>query len=264
MRIWNGNIDVSCGIEGKEEAPWVILSHSLGSCMEMWGPQMGDMGRHFRVLRYDTRGHGGSEATPPPYTLEGLAADAVGLMDALNIAEAHWVGISMGGMIGQAMALGYPRRLRSLALCDTAAIVSAEAQSVWEERIDRVRSLGMASVVEETLSRWFTPPFLAKPPPEVERIRAHLLKTPVEGYIGCSEAIRRLNYLPRLPEIRIPTLILVGDQDPGTPVGASLAMHERIPGSRLVVLPEAAHLSNIEQAEAFTRNLLDFLLGLPG
>jgi 3-oxoadipate enol-lactonase len=193
--------------------------------------------------------------------LEQLGDDAVALMDTLGIDKVHWVGLSMGGMIGQSIALNHPDRLRSLVLCDTAATVSEEDQPVWQERIDTARDNGLEPLLQGTLERWFTPPFLSQNPPEVERIRKQYLATPVSGFIGCSEAIRRLNYLDRLHEINMPTLIIVGREDMGTPVALSEAMHERISNSRLVVIPFAAHLSNVEQPEAFTAALIDFLKG---
>jgi 3-oxoadipate enol-lactonase len=165
----------------------------------------------------------------------------------------------MGGMIGQCLGLDHPHRLKSLVLCDTASIVAAEAQPVWQERLDKVRNKGMEALSEETMERWFTPAFLRENPPRVKLIREQILATPVAGYVGCAEAIRRLNYLERISAIKIPTLIMVGEDDPGTPVSASKAMHERITGSTLVVLPSARHLSNVEQTEAFNAALLKFL-----
>lgn len=259
MRVMVNGIHVNYEISGKEGAPVVMLSHSLGSDMSMWNPQTRPLRRHYRILLYDTRGHGGSDAPKGAYTLEQLGEDALGLLDALSFDAVHWVGLSMGGMIGQYMALNHSDRIRKLALCDTAAAIAPETQPVWEERLQMVRKGGMQALVDSTLERWFTPPYLSQSRPEVELIREHFLSTPVSGYIGCTEAIRRLDYLERLSEIRLPTLIMVGEEDQGTPVSASRAMHERIPDSRLVVLPSAAHLSNIEQAGAFNEALMEFL-----
>ncbi len=264
MKIKANGIRMNCELSGKEDGEVVVLSHSLASSLVLWHPQMDILNRHFRVLAYDTRGHGGTDASPPPYTLSQLGEDAVALLDALNIETAHWVGISMGGMIGQSVALNHSDRLRSLSLCDTASLVPREADPVWRERIDLAKREGMAPMVQPTLERWFTPPFLALNPPIVDVIRQHILATSVDGYIGCSEAIRRLDYLDRLSEIRIPTLIIVGEDDPGTPVDASRAMHDRIPQSRLVIIPSAAHLSNIEQADGFNRSLMAFLASVSG
>lgn len=262
MLIQANGIQMNYEISWEKDAPVVILSHSLGSGLKMWEPQMEALESHFRVLRYDTRGHGGSEVTTGPYTLELLGEDAIGLLDALGFDKVHWVGISMGGMIGQGIALNHPHRLLSLALCDTAAIIAAEAQPIWQERIDMALKKGMESQLQATMERWFTPSFLSLNPLMLTLIKEQFLATPVEGYINCSEAIRRLNYLERLREINLPTLIMVGEDDPGTPVSASEAMHERIQHSKLVILRSARHFSNVEQPEAFNANLIAFLKGL--
>lgn len=259
MKIKANGIQMNYELAGKEEAPVVVLSHSLASSLMMWRPQMDELNRNFRVLSYDTRGHGGTDAPPPPYTLEQLGEDAMALLDALDMDMVHWVGLSMGGMIGQCIALNHPGRFRSLSLCDTAAVIPKEADPIWQERIDLARREGMAPLAQSTLERWFTSPYLALNSPMLDVIRRHLLETPVDGYIGCSEAIRSLDYLDRLSEIKVPTLIMVGEDDPGTPVEASQAMHDRIPHSKLVVLPSAAHLSNIEQTKGFNHALMAFL-----
>jgi 3-oxoadipate enol-lactonase len=259
MLIEANGIKVNCELSGKKQAPVAVLSHSLACSMLMWTPQLERLESGFRVLRYDTRGHGGSDAPPGPYTLAQLVDDAIGLLDELAIDRVHWIGVSMGGMIGQGIALSHSDRLESLVLADTAAIIPDEAQPVWQERIDTVRQEGMAAVAESTLQRWFTPNYFNRKLPEVDQIRQQILATPVAGYIGCSEAIRRLNYLDQLAAIQTPTLVMVGADDPGTPVAASEAMHARIPGSKLVVIPSAAHLANIEQAEVFNTNLMTFL-----
>ena len=259
MKIKANGIQMNYELSGNEGAPVVVLGHSLASSLVMWQPQIDALTPHYRVLCYDTRGHGETDAPAPPYTLEQLGEDAIALLDVLDIDVVHWVGLSMGGMIGQCIALNHPGRFKSLSLCDTAAIIPAEADPVWQERIDLARKEGMTPLAEATLERWFTPPYLAQNPPVVDIVRRHILKTPVDGYIGCSEAIRHLNYLDRLSEIKIPTLIMVGEDDPGTPVDASRAMHDRIPNSTLTVLPSAAHLSNIEQTERFNHALMKFL-----
>lgn len=259
MKIKANGIQMNYELSGREDAQVVVLGHSLASSLVMWRPQIDTLSQRYRVLCYDTRGHGGTDAPAPPYTLAQLGEDAMALLDALDIDVVHWVGLSMGGMIGQCIALNHPGRFRSLSLCDTAAVLPKEADPVWQERIDLARIEGMAPLVQSTLERWFTPPYLAFNPPMVDVIRRHMLATPVDGYVGCSEAIRGLNYLDRLSEIKVPTLIMVGEDDPGTPVDASQAMHDRIPQSQLVVLPSAAHLSNIEQTEGFNHALMEFL-----
>ena len=261
MIIEANGINIHYELSGKKQAPVVVLGHSLACSQVMWWPQIESLETHFQVLRYDTRGHGQTEAAPGAYTLEQLVADAIGMLDVLSLDQVHWVGLSMGGMIGQGVALGHPGRLSSLVLADTAAEIPAEAQPVWQERIDAAINGGMQAVAESTLERWFTSPYLAQNSPEVDRIRQQILATPVAGYVGCSEAIRRLNYLERLNAVAARTLIMVGADDPGTPVAASEAMHAQIKNSRLVVIPQAAHLSNIEQADIFTAQLMAFLEG---
>jgi len=259
MRMKANSIEINYELSGKKEAPVVVLSHSLASSLAMWNPQMDALNPHFQVLRYDMRGHGKTEVISGPYTLELLADDVIGLLDALKIDRVHYVGMSIGGMIGQSLALNYAHRLRRLALCDTASIIPQEAQPIWQERINKTREKGIETQVDETMERWFTPAFLKQGAPILEIIRKQILATSVQGYLGCAEAIRKLNYLNRLSEIRIPTLIMVGEDDPGTPVSASEAIHERISNSKLVILPAARHLSNIEQKEAFNSALLTFL-----
>jgi 3-oxoadipate enol-lactonase len=259
MRIKANGIEINYELSGKRGAQMVVLSHSLSSSLLMWGPQMDALNPYFQVLRYDIRGHGGSDAPSGAYTLELLAEDVVKLLDALDIDRVHFVGLSLAGMIGQSLALDYPHRLRSLTLCDTAAIIPAEAQPLWQERMDKARKEGMKALSDQTMERWFTPSFLKQNFKILAVIREQLLATPVPGYIGCAEAIRRLNYLERLSKIKTPTLIMVGEDDPGTPVSASEAIHERISNSKLVILPSARHLSNVEQAEAFNAALLSFL-----
>jgi 3-oxoadipate enol-lactonase len=261
MIIETNRIQTNYELSGQADAPVVVLSHSLGSSLEMWNPQVELLSNHFQVLRYDTRGHGGSDVPPEGYSLEDMAQDAIGLLDALKIDTVYWVGLSMGGMIGQALALNHTDRIQRLALCDTAAVIPDEAQPIWQERIDAAKQEGLQALVEGTLERWFTPSYYEDNPPEVRHIRKLFLSTPLAGYLGCSEAIRKLNYLGKLSEINTPTLIIVGKEDFGTPVEAAEAMHARIAGSKLVILPSAAHLSNIQQADRFNEALLGFLQG---
>jgi 3-oxoadipate enol-lactonase len=260
MQILAKGIQLNCELTGKEGAPVVVLSHSLGSGLVMWEPQLAALEPRFRVLRYDTRGHGASEPAAGPYTFELLAEDVIGLLDGLDIAKAHFIGLSMGGMIGQALGLCHPARLLSLTLCDTAAANPPGSREIWQERIDLVRKQGLAPLWEGTLDRWLSPEFVRQNPPLLEKIRLQFLATSVNGYVGCSQAIMGLDYLGRLGKIRTPTLIVVGEEDPGTPVSAARALQDRISGSRLVILPNARHLSSVEKAEAFNRAVLDFLV----
>ncbi len=259
MLIKANGIQTNYVLSGKKDGPVVMMSHSLGSSVVMWEPQMAALEPQFRVLRYDTRGHGGTEVTPGGYTLDLLAKDATSLMDALGIKDVHWVGLSMGGMIGQCLGFDYADRVRSLVLCDTSAIVPDEVQPVWQERIDKARSKGMEALVEETMERGFTASYIKKSPKMFKVVRNQFLATPVQGFIGCGEAIRRLNYLDRLSRINKPTLILAGDDDPTAPAAVVKGMQDWIKGSKSVILPSARHISNVEQADAFNAALLKFL-----
>jgi 3-oxoadipate enol-lactonase len=259
MRIKANGIEINYELTGTPGDPVVILSHSLASSMVMWQPQRDILEENYRVLQYDMRGHGGSEVVKGAYTLELLGNDVIGLMDSLDIEAAHFIGLSIGGMIGQGLALDHADRLLSVTLCDTAPILPEEAKPLFKARMNQALEHGMASLAEETLGRWFTEPFLKKNPPMISRIREQILATPVDGFAGCSHAILGLNYLDRLSEIHLRTLIIVGEDDPGTPVAAAEAIHAEIQNSELVILSSAAHLSNIEQEERFNRAILDFL-----
>ena len=245
--------------DGPEQGPVVMLSNSLASNLSMWDPQMAALtGAGFRVLRYDSRGHGQSAAPQGPYTMEMLGADAVGLMDALELDKVHFCGLSKGGMVGQMLGTNHGGRLLSLALCDTSAYMGAGA-ATWDERIATVREKGMAAVADATIDRWVTKPGQQRMPGEVEKVRQMVLNTPVEGYCACSEAIKVMDQRETIRAITTSTVVIVGEQDPGTTVEMAREIQERISGSKLVILPEAAHFSNVEQAGGFNKALLDLL-----
>lgn len=259
MKITANGITMRYEMEGPESAPVVTLSHSLATDLAMWDLQTAVLKSRYRVLRYDTRGHGGTDAPEGPYTLDQLAEDAKALLRALGIGKTHFMGISMGGMIGQTLALKDAGVLQSLILCDTSSRIPEEALPIWEERIALAQRQGMNALVESTMERWFTASFRGKPIPALEQVRRMIRTTPVKGYAGCSRAIMQLNLTDRLSEIALPTLIIVGEEDPGTPVAASRTIHQKIKGSELVILKSAAHLSNIEQQDAFSSTVLEFL-----
>jgi 3-oxoadipate enol-lactonase len=257
MKIKANGIHMNYMVEGPPSAPVITLSHSLATDLRMWEPQMEVLKASYRVLRYDTRGHGGSDVPEGPYALDQLAGDVHELLQALKIEQTHFMGLSMGGMIVQAFALKYPGMLRSLILCDTMSQLPHDAKPIWDERIMIAETQGMEPHVEPTIERWFTKPFRSSP--AAEGVCAMIRATHPRGYIGCSRAIMGLNLTERLPAIRLPTLIIVGEEDLGTPVAASQAIHEKIKGSNLVILKSAAHLSNIEQAGAFNKAVVSFL-----
>jgi len=259
MKIKANGISMHYILEGAESAPVITLSHSLATDLTMWEPQMEMLLKSYRVLRYDTRGHGKTGTPEGPYSLEVLAEDALGLLKALGIEKTFFMGISMGGMIGQVLGLKAPGLLEGLVLCDTSSRVPDEAKPIWNERIETVQKKGMESQVEATLERWLTPHYRKERPEVVEKITAMIRGTNPQGYIGCGHAIRDLNLTDKIAAIKVPTLIIVGEDDPGTPVAASQVIHEKIKGSELVILKSAAHLSNIGQAEAFNKAVLNFL-----
>jgi 3-oxoadipate enol-lactonase len=220
---------------------------------------MAALTKSFKVLRFDTRGHGQSSAPAGEYTLEQLADDAKGLLDALKIGQTHWVGLSMGGMIAQAFALKYPGVFQSMVLADTTSRRPPNAAQMWSERIQIAQTKGMESLVESTLARWFTEPYRNSHKDVMQRIGNDIRSTPVAGFAGCCHAISKVDYLDRLKEIKVPALVMVGEQDHGTPPEAARAIQQALPGSELKILPSAAHLSNVEQAQAFNEAMLGFL-----
>jgi len=259
MKITANGVQMNYTLEGPADAPMVTMSHSLATDLSMWDPQAKALAQRYRVLRYDTRGHGGTDAPAEAYTLTQLADDARALLKALGVARTHWIGLSMGGMIGQTLALTSPEILKSLSLCDTSSRIPAEMKHVWDERISTVAAKGMDPLVEPTIARWFTPKFIETRQDVIEPVRAMIRRTPPKGYVGCCHAIKALDLTDRLKAIALPTLIVVGAQDQGTPLAASQAIHDQIKGSELVVLDPASHLANLEQPDAFTRALEQFL-----
>lgn len=243
-------------LDGPQGAPVLLLSNSLGTNMDMWAPQMPALTQHFRVLRYDSRGHGLSDAPAGPYSIDLLGRDAVGLLNVLGIEKVRFAGLSKGGMVGQWLGANAPDRLSHLVLCNTAAEMSPP--DPWNARIALVKAQGMGAIVNGVVERWFTEPFRTAHPEAIAPITAMLHATPVEGYTACCAAVRDMDQRTSLPRITVPTLVIGGRQDPATPIAKSLELAALIPGAGLVEL-DAAHLSNIEQAEAFTAALLSFL-----
>ncbi len=257
MRVRANGIDIHCEVSGR--GPWLTLSHSLCCDSSMWVPQLAALEEHFTVLRFDTRGHGQSEAPAGAYTFEQLTDDVLGLLDTLKIERTHYCGLSMGGMIGQHLALRAPHRIDRLVLADTTSRMPPESRALWPERIRIAQTQGMAALAESTLARWFTPPYRAAHPEVMQRIGDLIRATPVAGYVGCAQAIAGIDITDRLHEVKAPTLVIVGADDGGTPPSMSQEIAAAIPGARLEIIPDASHLSNIEQAEAFNALLIGFL-----
>jgi 3-oxoadipate enol-lactonase len=241
---------------GPEAAPVLVFSNSLGTDLAMWNTQASALSRDFRILRYDTRGHGCSSLPPGPYKLDQLANDLIGLLDKLALERVHFCGLSIGGMTGMALALRAAPRLRKVVLCSSAAKIGSP--EIWNARIEAVRKGGMQSVVPGILERWYTAAFRSAWPEAVESTRRTLLSTPVEGYAGCCAALRDADLRNDVAGIHLPVLIIAGAHDPATTPADGRFLAERIAGSRYVEL-RAAHLSNIEASDAFTIELSDFL-----
>jgi 3-oxoadipate enol-lactonase len=259
MKATVNGIETYYEASGPEGAPWLVLSHSLACNVRMWDGQVAALKDRFRILAYDTRGHGQSAAPSGAYTLEQLADDLHQLMKALKIEKAHYCGLSMGGMIGQTFALKYPGIFQTLILADTTSRYPAQAGPVWAERIRTAESKGMEAIVQPTLERWFTEDFRRDNAGEVSMIAEAIRTTPVPGFVGCCHAIPRIDVTARLKEIRCPILVICGDKDPGTPPAMAREIHDNAPGSKLVMIPDAAHLSNVEKPAEFNRALEDFL-----
>jgi len=257
MKIKANGIEINYVIEG--EGPLVTMSHSLACNLHMWDEQAAALAERYTVVRFDTRGHGHSSAPEGAYSLDQMGDDLKGLLDGLGIRETHFVGLSMGGMIGQTFALKHPAMIKSLVLCDTTSRYPAAAAPIWEDRIKTVGAKGMEPMVAGTLERWFTAPFRARRRDVMERVGAMIRSTPPAGYVGCCHAIPKINVTDRLKELRCPTLVVVGEEDPGTPVEMAREIHAALPGSQLAVLRSASHLANVEQPEEFNRALLSFL-----
>lgn len=249
--------EIAYRLDGPEGGRVVLMSNSLMSDHTMWDITLPALADRYRVLRYDTRGHGRSETTPGPYSIALLADDALALMDALEIRQAHVVGLSMGGMIAQQLGARFPERVLSLGLCDTAS--EMPPRSLWAERLAIAAGQGTAGLVDSTIQRWFTAPFIAREPAAIERVRRMILSTGTEGYIACASAVRDMAQTTMLLKVKAPTLVLVGRQDPACTVEQATVIHRMIDRSELVVLEEAAHLSNIEQPQAFNAALRAFL-----
>jgi len=257
MKIKANGIEINYEKEGS--GPVVTLSHSLACNLHMWDDQAKALASRYTVLRFDTRGHGQTSAPTGAYSLDQMAEDLKGLLDGLGIAQTHFVGLSMGGMIGQTFTLKYPAMVQSLVLCDTTSRYPQGAASVWEERIKTVGAKGMEPMVAPTLERWFTAPFRARRKDLMDKVGAMIRSTPAAGYVGCCHALPKINVTERLRDVRCPALMIVGEEDPGTPVDMARDIHAALPVAELAVLCRASHLSNVEQPGEFNRALGGFL-----
>jgi 3-oxoadipate enol-lactonase len=246
-------------LDGPEGAPVVTLSNSLSTDFSMWDEQAAVLPGRYRLLRYDTRGHGCSDVTQPPYTMEQLADDVAGLLDSLGIGETHFVGLSLGGMTAQMLALRRPDLVSSLCLVSTTCF-GAEGLPRWTKRIASLRAgEPFDLMLEPMMDRWLSMKFRRENVERTDRIKSMVLRTPPQGYIGCGLAIAGFDIRHRLNEIDVPTMVIAGEEDPSTTVEHAQAIHAGIKGAELAVIPGARHLLNVDHQVVFTSHLTDWL-----
>ncbi|HLZ13066.1 MAG TPA: 3-oxoadipate enol-lactonase [Candidatus Acidoferrum sp.] len=250
------DVRIHYSLAGPDSAPVLVLSNSLGANFSMWDPQLAALSSRFRLLRYDTRGHGQSSIPPGPYSIELLASDVLHLLDALHLDRVHFCGLSMGGQIGIWLGLHATHRIQKLILCNTGAKIGTPDS--WNARIDAVLARGMKDVSAAVIGRWFTPDFAAIHPGVIAKTKSMLESTNPEGYANCCAALREFDARANLASIALPTLIIAGSHDLATPPADGRFLAEKIPGARFAEF-HAAHLSNIEAASHFTPELANFL-----
>ncbi|HET8925769.1 MAG TPA: 3-oxoadipate enol-lactonase [Candidatus Acidoferrum sp.] len=243
-------------LEGPAGAPVLMFSNSLGTNYAMWDGQAIELQKKFRIVRYDTRGHGESAVTPGPYSIEQLAKDVLGLLDELHLDPVHFCGLSMGGMIGMWLGANAPHRLNKLVLCNTAAKIGTA--ETWNSRIEAVRKGGMKAIASAVIERWLTAEFRKKDPVAVASTLKILEQTNPEGYAACCAAVRDFDYRDELGKIRVSTQVISGTHDPATPAADGRYLAEQIPSARFAAL-NAAHLSNIEERDRFNHEVTAFL-----
>jgi 3-oxoadipate enol-lactonase len=241
------------------QGPALLFAHCLGGDLAAWAPQLAAYSANYTTIAYDLRGQGGSQVTPGPYTMELLADDAIALLDALGIERAVFVGVSMGGMVAMAAALQAPQRFAGLVIADSAGGFTAEARQAWDERIAAVRAGGLAPMVETMMGRWFTDAFRRRAAAQVAAVGDLLRRAPVDGYVASCAAVRDLDLLPRLPQLKVPALVICGEKDPSTPLALSEAIAAALPDARLAVIPGAHHLTQLEFPETFNGLIDGFL-----
>ncbi len=251
-------------VDGAEGAPPVILHHPLATDLTIWDELVASLKNDYRLVRFDARGHGATEAPAGPYDLPGLARDVIALMDHLNIKTAGYIGVSMGGMIGQYLAVDHGDRFDAIMLVATSSRIPDEAKPLWRDRVVVAREQGMTSQVAPAMQRWVAKSTMEKNPALVARLSRMIEATALEGYAGWCAAIANLNITSRLNSVTVPVAVVVGDEDVGTPPAAAKVIHDNIPGSSLHIMKGVAHQGHVEDAATFNglaRTFLDSNLG---
>jgi 3-oxoadipate enol-lactonase len=248
-------------LTGPESSPVVCFTHSLSSDSGMWAEQVPALlAAGLRVLRIDMRGHGGSDPVAGDYTMDQLAADVAAVTEALGIAQLHYIGLSIGGMIGQAFALNHGAKLKSLMLCDTSPASAPDAKETWAPRIDAAtKANSLAPLADGTMERWFTDAFKSRNPGRWRQIRNTIVGTTARGFLGCAAAIQNFDFVSRLPTLKVPTLIVCGADDLGTPPSANKRIAALVPGGRYEEIAKARHLPNVERPAVFNRTMMGWL-----
>ncbi|NQV56136.1 MAG: alpha/beta fold hydrolase [Rhodospirillales bacterium] len=246
-------------IEGKPGAPWITFSHALANNLSLWDDIAEALSDRYQILRFDHPGHGNTPAVPGPYSFDMLIDNAIGLWDALGIEASHWVGLSIGGMMGYGLAAGYPGRVLSFTSCDARPDAPPDYADYFQYRIETARDFGMAGLVEPTVERWFTKASLEQNTPALDKVREMIRATDPTGHEGCCEALKQLSFGKILGDINVPTLILGGAEDKGAPVDVLAETAAQIPGARHVVIPGAGHITALEAPDAFQKILEKFL-----
>lgn len=247
---------INVEVEGSDSAPALMLSNSLGTNLHMWDDQAGEWSKHFRLVRYDRRGHGKSGVPKGPYSMQRFGRDVLAILDALKIKKTSWCGLSMGGMVGQWLGANAPERIDKLILSNTNSYYADKGP--WNDRIKFVQEKGLEALVDANMQRWFTEGFRKRSPQVIARMKAMFVATKLPGYVGSCEAVRDMDFRETNPRITAPTLVIVGSQDAATPPSAGQAIQQQIKGAKLASL-DAAHISNIEQPKAYTETVLNFL-----
>ena len=257
MQVEANGIEFNVRIDGHRGSPWLVLSNSLATNLSMWDRQVEALRDRFRILRYDQRGHGESDAPAGQYDFGMLVADVIALMDALEIGRTHFAGLSMGGMTAIALAEQHPTRIDKVVACDCGPASTPQSAQQWKERIALAREHGMQALVQPTIERWFPADFIVANPDTIEKVRHMIRTTPLNGFIGCAHALANFDLRPGLADIRHPVQFICGGQDAS--LAGTKALHAAVPGSGFVEIPGAGHISNMENPTTFTHALQAFL-----